>query len=118
MKKILIVFGTFVAVSLIFLGLTNMDEINAYINNEEVSDDTLALSENTESNEWSLDEDGSEVEAFVETEKGSENFASTDGTRPERGTPPEGFDGERPTPPDGEFPSDDTYTGSTSTTTE
>ena len=117
MKKILIVFGTFITVTLIFLGLINMDDIKAYINNEEVSDDTLALEESTESNEWSLDNE-SEVEAFVETEKSSENFASIDGTRPVRGDHPEDFDGERPVPPNGEFPSDDTHTGSTSTTTE
>ena len=116
MKKIVIVFGTFITVTAIFLGLTNIDEIKAYINNKDTDNDTLVL---TESNEWSVDEDESTVEAFVETEKGSEFKALPEGERPDKGERPEGFDKERPIPPeDGTFPEEDTHTGTSSTTTE
>ena len=112
MKKIITVFGTFVVVTLIFFGLTNMDEIKAYINNEEASNESLVHSETSESSEV----EGSDVEAFVETDATHQTFSATDGQRPERGTPPAG-DGTRPTPPDGvTAPSGDTQTGATTTT--
>ncbi len=107
MKKILIVFGTFITVSLIFLGLTNLDEINAYINNDKTSVNTLAL---TETSEWIVDD--ADVEAFVETEQ-NHDFIDKEGNRPERGVALDGFDGERPTAPEGTFPQSDTQTGST-----
>lgn len=112
MKKIITVFGTFVVVTLIFFGLTNMDEIKAYINNEEVNGESLTLIETSESSEV----ESSDVEAFVETDSTHQTFSATDGQRPERRTPPEG-EGTRPTPPDGATPpSGDTQTGATSTT--
>jgi hypothetical protein len=115
MKKIITVFGTFVVVTLIFFGLTNMDEIKAYINNKEVNGESLTLIETSESSEVSEDE-GSDVEAFVETDSTHQTFSATDGQRPERRTPPAG-DGTRPAPPDGvTAPNGDTQTGATTTT--
>ncbi len=116
MKKILTVFGTFVVVSLIFLGLTNMDEVKKVLNIDQAeSTETLEASENG-------------VEAFVESDEATvaqfdqgqlpQGEMPQDGQRPERGDLE--FDGERPEPPadwDGTFP-EDSHTGPTSTTTE
>lgn len=114
MKKLVIVFGTFITVTAIFLGLTNIDEIKAYINNKDTDNDTLVL---TESNEWSVDENESTVEAFIETEKGSEFTALPEGERPEKGDRPERPVGDFTPPEEGTFP-EDTHTGPSTTTTE